>query len=1042
MEEYRHQVGGHCKLIKPKDSSKVYKPLIENEYIFYEKLKNFHSSSAESSPLQILKKFIPKFYGVVDIAVDSFSDLSSETLRKNSKMVEKSQKKNNMKYIRVNRNEKKKDYICPNANCGYTETEARCNDESICVNLKEEIHNIKSGEINDSNKCENEHIYINSYKKSNEYNSENDGDIANLKNEKKWIPHIILEDLVNGFKRPCVLDIKMGKRQRKIGASLEKKKRQVEKSFKTTSHSLGFRLCGCQHYNKLQDTLFYKDKYWGRSLSKENIPWAIRNWFWNGSLLYDELIPILLEKLHVFFNCIVELRHYRFWSSSLLWVFDGGLSDKKERSNSLDVRMIDFANTIYLQDNPSVDEEYIFGLRNLIYFIQILYNCIHNIYFLPYEINASFYSENYELTKKDNCIQPFYHNIVKGRIKSDIADQIKETKKKKKKIKIKKLKQKKKQIESMNIEFLKQKQNFENGNYGKLQNDTLLEDVSNVQKVNKYKDVCKTEKSEVDDNINQPNNLSNHKIKCSYFINNDKYSFLEGVLNRNSSKYVMNKNSYNTSNSAVYSASYISNNDRGKRDDKYQKLDDYQFIRILGNNENKKINKEKTNIEINIKSILNDNHIDTFDWKENKIIDVDAKNKEIIKILNTKINNYNENIKKEIIFDKLNEDKENQLKNDPKYTNNEQSKIESDSKVQIKRNINKFNLLQKSEHIDNPYNYEEVKSKKENNENNINRVMIQCLNDNKIYSKNLTVKKSCSKLSNLSIYENSKEKNINTLDFAYLSSLAKIPKICNTKVALKNINCISDSFLLFKKSLNLNSLKKIVKKKKFQMCEKSDSCTDVFISIKKDKKKKIYYEKKINMHILRKYNEFCDIKRFSKSKNQMNYLRSNNMPNSRHTSIYKKNKIYNKFYKINKNKKMYYSHYINKPLEEFNVYSEYKNTNIFFIDDAILNHSKKQNIFFNKHIEYELKRKNLIIPLTETNENYKYIRRSLSEPNIYKFTRFAYTSNNFNTTEIHYSNLIKNKLKKLIKVPIYGHIYGFISSSTNVDYFSNCSISE
>ncbi|CAD2113275.1 hypothetical protein YYG_00167 [Plasmodium vinckei petteri] len=957
MEEYRHQVGGHCKLIKPKDSSKVYKPLIENEYIFYEKLKNFRSSSAESSPLQILKKFIPKFYGVVDIPVDSFSDLNDGTLRKNSKLVEKSKKKNNknpqknsnnLKNTRINKNEKKKDCICPNPDYVHTEAESHCSDESICINLKEGINNIKTNEID----CQT-NLNINSCKKNNEHNSEHDGDITNSKDKKKWVPHIILEDLVNGFKRPCVLDIKMGKRQRKIGASLEKKKRQVEKSFKTTSHSLGFRLCGCQHYNKLQDTLFYKDKYWGRSLSKENIPWAIRNWFWNGSLLYDELIPILLEKLHVFFNCIVELRHYRFWSSSLLWVFDGGLSDKKERLNSLDIRMIDFANTIYLQDNPSVDEEYIFGLRNLIYFIQILYNCIHNIYYLPYQINASFYSENYDITKKDKSIQPFYHHIIKGKVKSDIVDQIKE-KKKKKKIKIKKLKQKKKYTIYMNMELLKQEQISTNENHDQLQNGA-----PNLQKVDRYegtqkcKDVCKTEKFEVSNNINQGNTLSTDKVNCSYFINNDKYSFVEVNANCNSSKYFVNKNSHSTSNFATYSS-----NDGGD-----QKLDDHQLIKILcNNNENKRIDKDRANVKMDIKCIFN-----------------------------TKVSSYNEKI-----CDKLNEDKENLIKNDSNYTNSEQRKIDNDSKVQIKRSIDKFNLEQVNEDIENSDNYEQVESKK--------------------------------------------EKNTNTFNSTCLPSLEKTLKDYNTKITLKKINFNSDSFLFFKKSLDMNNFKKVVKKKKLQMCEKSNSCTDIFINIKKDKKKKIYYEKKINKYILRKYNEFGDIKSFTKSANQMSYLRSSNMPNNRHTIVYKKNKIYNKFYKINKKK--YCSHSINKPLKEFNAYSTYKNTNMFFIDDAILNPSKKQNILFNKHIEYELKRKNLIIPLTETNEKYKYIRRSLSEPNIYKFPRFAYTPNNFNATEVHYTNLIKNKLEKLIKAPIYDHIYGFISSSTNIDYFSNCSISE
>ncbi|KEG04278.1 inositol polyphosphate kinase, putative [Plasmodium vinckei vinckei] len=988
MEEYRHQVGGHCKLIKPKDSSKVYKPLIENEYIFYEKLKNFRSSSAESSPLQILKKFIPKFYGVVDIPIDSFSDLNDEVLKKNSKLVEKSKKKNNknsqknnnnLKYTRINKNEKKKDCIWANPDYVHTEAEAHCIDESICINMKESINNIKTDQIDCQTK-----LNINSYKKNNEHNSEDDGDMTNTKDKKKWVPHIILEDLVNGFKRPCVLDIKMGKRQRKIGASLEKKKRQVEKSFKTTSHSLGFRLCGCQHYNKLQDTLFYKDKYWGRSLSKENIPWAIRNWFWNGSLLYDELIPILLEKLHVFFNCIVELRHYRFWSSSLLWVFDGGLSDKKERSNSLDIRMIDFANTIYLQDNPSVDEEYIFGLRNLIYFIQILYNCIHNIYYLPYQINTSFYSENYDITKKDKSIQPFYHHIIKGKIKSDITNQIKE--KKKKKIKIKKLKQQKKYTISMNMELLKQKQISTNENYAPLQNHE-----PNIQKVDRYegiqasKDICKTEKVEVNNNINQ----GTDKVNCFYFINNDKYSSVEVNANCNGSKYFVNKSNHSTSSFVTYHSN----------DDRNQKLDEQQLIKILcNNNETIKIDKDKVNVKMDIKCILN-----------------------------TKVSSYNEKV-----CDNLNNDKEDLIMDNSNYTNGEQRKIDNDSKVQINRSIDKFNL-EKS------YNYKQIESKKENKENGISEITVQCLNDNKICYKNMDVKKVWS---NFPISKKYKEKNTNIFNSTCLPSLEKRLKGYNTKIALKKINFNSDSFLFFKKSLDINSVKKVVKKKKLQMCEKSNSCTDIFINIKKDKKKKIYYEKKINKYILRKYSEFSDIKCFTKSVNQMSYLRSSNMPNNRHTIVYKKNKIYNKFYKMNKNKKKYYSHSINKPLEEFNVYSGHKNSNMFCIDDTILNSSKKQNILFNKHIEYELKRKNLIIPLTETNENYKYIRRSLSEPNIYKFPRFAYTPNNFNSTEIHYTNLIKNKLEKLIKAPIYDHIYGFISSSTNVDYFSNCSISE
>ncbi|EUR66857.1 hypothetical protein PFBG_04435 [Plasmodium falciparum 7G8] len=111
VEEYRHQVGGHCKLIKPKDSSKVYKPLIENEYIFYKKLTNFGSSSTESGPLHLLKKFIPKFYGVTEILVESCSDDEEKQNDSSNHIKGKDEKKKKnksryKKYIKMDKSEK------------------------------------------------------------------------------------------------------------------------------------------------------------------------------------------------------------------------------------------------------------------------------------------------------------------------------------------------------------------------------------------------------------------------------------------------------------------------------------------------------------------------------------------------------------------------------------------------------------------------------------------------------------------------------------------------------------------------------------------------------------------------------------------------------------------------------------------------------------------------------------------------------------------------------------------------------------------------
>ena len=58
--------------------------------------------------------------------------------------------------------------------------------------------------------------------------------------------YVVLEDLTLKFQYPCVLDLKVGTRQHGDDITEEKRKLHVERCAKSTSQTLGVRICGMQ----------------------------------------------------------------------------------------------------------------------------------------------------------------------------------------------------------------------------------------------------------------------------------------------------------------------------------------------------------------------------------------------------------------------------------------------------------------------------------------------------------------------------------------------------------------------------------------------------------------------------------------------------------------------------------------------------------------------------------------------------------------------------------------------------------------------------
>ncbi|SCV04160.1 LANO_0G08526g1_1 [Lachancea nothofagi CBS 11611] len=170
-------------------------------------------------------------------------------------------------------------------------------------------------------------------------------------------PVIVLENLLQGYKAPNILDVKLGKILYDDAVSTEKKLRLQKVSDETTSGSLGLRICGMNIQNNSKVRLLNQgyfehesggyvavNKFYGRSLNEKNIIEGFELFLANDAFSDHHravLSDIFLKRLIVFYNTLID-EEVRLISTSLLFIYEGDTARWEEADSTHSILKEDF----------------------------------------------------------------------------------------------------------------------------------------------------------------------------------------------------------------------------------------------------------------------------------------------------------------------------------------------------------------------------------------------------------------------------------------------------------------------------------------------------------------------------------------------------------------------------------------------------------------------------------------------------------------------------------------------------------------------------
>lgn len=184
-------------------------------------------------------------------------------------------------------------------------------------------------------------------------------------NENSMNYFIKMEDVAAGLVKPCLADIKIGKQTWDPYSSPEKRLSE-NKKYCGTKEPLGFCIPGMCVHDLSTNNVLKLDKFYGRNLNTASVRQALLLFLNGTNRLNRRLLLNVLSELNAIRLWFEEQRHFLFYATSLLIVYDADylLNEQNNTNPNVRIRMIDFAH-VY-PAHGSRDSNYLEGLGNLV----------------------------------------------------------------------------------------------------------------------------------------------------------------------------------------------------------------------------------------------------------------------------------------------------------------------------------------------------------------------------------------------------------------------------------------------------------------------------------------------------------------------------------------------------------------------------------------------------------------------------------------------------------------------------------------------------